>query len=63
MLPTDKAEGDYKTFDVNLPEVEEYLSARVGYAQCGSREIIGAEIIPDNQSLETDGQKDGHRSA
>ena len=50
MLPTDKAEVDYKTFDVDLAEVEEYLSAKVGYAQVGSRELIGAEIIA-NQRL------------
>ena len=28
MMPTDKAEVDYKTFDVHLPEVEEYLSRK-----------------------------------
>jgi len=54
MLPTDKAVIDYKTFDVDLPKIEKYLSQRVGYAQCGSREIIGAEIIPDNQEFDKD---------
>lgn len=50
MMPTDKAETDFKTFDLELPEVESYLTQKIGYAQCGSREIIGAEII-DNQEL------------
>ena len=41
----DKIESDWKTFDVDLPEIEKYLSAKVGYAQCGSREVVGCEIL------------------
>ena len=37
----------WKTFDVNLPEVEEYLSVNIGYVGSGSRAIAGAEIIKE----------------
>lgn len=40
-----KSDNDYKTFDVNLPEVEKYLTEKVGYVGCGSRIIVGAEIL------------------
>lgn len=38
-----------KTFDVDLPEVEKWLEVKVGYAQSGSRQIIGAEIITNER--------------
>ena len=40
-----KTHQSYKTFDVDLPEVERYLRESVGYAGCGSRAIIGGELI------------------
>ena len=41
--PGGDCEGDIKTFDVDLPELERYLSESGSY---GSREVIGAEVIP-----------------
>jgi len=43
--PDGKSSKDYKTFDVELPEIEKYLTEQVGYYGCGSRQIEGAEIL------------------
>lgn len=42
-----KTTWDWKIFDVSLPDVERYLVEKVGYAGCGYREIIGAEIVEE----------------
>jgi len=43
-----KSDDDYKTFDVDLPEIEKYITQSVGYGGCGSRVIIGAEVLTPN---------------
>lgn len=35
----------FRTFDVDLPEVEKFLSENTGYMNSGSKNIIGGELI------------------
>jgi len=42
-------EHTYKTFDVELPEVEEFLSEKMYY---GSRTLVGAEVIKQEETDE-----------
>ena len=49
MNPGGECEIYMKTFDVDMPEVEEYLSTPTGYFQ-GAREIVGAEIIQEEDN-------------
>jgi len=41
-IPDAKAETDFRTFDVSLPEIEKYLRPDQKWT---SREIIGVEIL------------------
>jgi len=39
-------EKEHKTFDVELPEVEQYLAVERGAYGDGGARIIGSEVIP-----------------
>jgi len=43
--PSGATHTAWKTFDVSLPEVEDFLDTKVGYYGSGSRFVVGAEII------------------
>lgn len=45
MNPGGECEHDIKTFEIQCPNLESYLTENIGYAGCGTREVIGHEIV------------------
>ncbi len=54
--PDGKTHISWKTFDVELLEVEAFLKITPGYYDNGSRQIIGAELLGDKLEKEKEGK-------